>query len=186
LRTLEAAAQRLDAAGRRGLQVNATGANSAVMFEALAAAGATQVELGHGLTETTGLHACEDLPELAATTYPPEISHSFGSRAYGFGGGLHIDPIFLPHDVKAIVVSEPTVADAARLSVEIPPAAIAYYGMIEVPAARFVLPGDSVFIFRIRAFVTRAYVVGIAGIDAARPDPQGIFTAQGAPASWPG
>jgi hypothetical protein len=52
--------------------------------------------------------------------------------------------------------------------------------------ARFVLPGDSVFIFRIRAFVTRAYVVGIAGIDAARPEPQGIFTAQGAPASWPG
>ncbi len=56
--------QRLDAAGRRDLRVNAPGANSAVMFEALAAAGATQVEPGHRLTGTTALRACEDLPEL--------------------------------------------------------------------------------------------------------------------------
>ena len=36
-----------------------------------------------------------------------------------------------------------------------------------------------------QAFVTRAYVVGVAGIGSGNPTPQGIFTALGAPASWP-
>ena len=58
--------------------------------------------------------------------------------------------------------------------------------MIDVPAGRVVRPGDSVvFGFRIQAFVTRAYVVGVAGIGSGNPTPQGIFTALGAPARWP-
>jgi predicted amino acid racemase len=187
LHTLEAAAERLAAAGRRDLQINAPGTNSAVMFEALAAAGATQVEPGHGLTGTTALHAVEDLPERPAAVYLTEVSHHYGGRAYCFGGGLYVDPIFPAYEVKAVVAAEPTATASARLAVEIPPAeAIDYYGMIDVPAGRVVRPGDSVvFGFRIQAFVTRAYVVGVAGIGTGSPTPQGIFTAQGAPTSWP-
>src|SRR5882724_7441203 len=102
LLTLEAAAERLAAAGRRGLQINAPGTNSAVMFEALAAAGATQVEPGHGLTGTTALHAVEDLPERPAAVYLTEVSHHYGGRAYCFGGGLYVDPIFPAYEIKAV------------------------------------------------------------------------------------
>ena len=99
----------------------------------------------------------------------------------------YIDPIFPAYDLKAVVAAEPTTAASAVLSVEIPPPeAIDYYGMIDVPAGRVVRPGDSVVLgFRIQAFVTRAYVVGVAGIGSGNPTPQGIFTALGAPASWP-
>jgi len=187
LGTLEAAADKLRAAGRRDLQINAPGTNSAVLFETLAAAGATQVEPGHGLTGTTALHIFEDLPERPAAVYLTEVSHHYGGKAYCFGGGLYIDPIFPAYDLKAVVATEPTTAASTWLSVEIPPPeAIDYYGMIDVPAGRVVRPGDSVvFGFRIQAFVTRAYVVGVAGIGSGNPTPQGIFTALGAPASWP-
>jgi hypothetical protein len=175
------------AAGWRDLQVNAPGANSAVMFEALAVAGATQVESGPGLTGTAALHACQDRPELPAAVYLTQVSHFSGGRAYCFGDRLYIDPIFPPYDVKAIVASEPTAADAARLPVEIPPAAIDYCRVIEVPAGSSVRPGDSVILgFRIQAFATPAYVVDIAGMGTARPESQGIFATQRAPSSWPG
>ena len=77
-------------------------------LDALAEAGATQIEPGHGLTGTTPLHAVEDLPERPAVVYLTEVSHLVGDEAFCFGGGLYIDPVFPDYQVKAIVAREPT------------------------------------------------------------------------------
>jgi predicted amino acid racemase len=182
LKTIEEAARQLRASGRQNIQVNAPGTTSSVVLDALANAGATQVEPGHGLTGTTPLHASEDLPELPAVVYITEISHFAGGRAYCYGGGLYIDPVFPPYPLKAIVSAEPTVAEAAKLAAEIPPAeAIDYYGMIDVPRERNVQVGDSVvFGFRIQAFVTRASVVGLAGT----AEPCAVYNGFGDLTNW--
>ena len=188
LRTLETAAESLARAGRRGLEVNAPGTNSSVLFAALASAGATQVEPGHGLTGTTPLHAVENLPELPAVAYVSEISHFHSGRAYCFGGGLYIDPIFPDYQVKAVVSRTPEIRTVALMSVEIPPpAAIDYYGMIDL-ASRVGSPriGDTVvFGFRPQIFVTRAYTVGIAGLAAGTPTVEAIHDAFGRVTEWP-
>jgi predicted amino acid racemase len=187
LRTLEETAKRLRLIGRNDLQVNAPGTTSTATLAALAGAGATQAEPGHGLTGTTPLHAYEDLPEVPSVVYLSEISHFAGGRAYCFGGGLYVDPVFAPYRLEAIVTSEPTESDWAKVPVAIPPReGIDYYGLIDLPASRTIRVGDSVvFGFRIQAFVTRAKVVGVSGITVARPEPQGIYTALGDPTSWP-
>lgn len=185
--TLRRAAEALAAAGRRDIEINAPGTTSSVMIPALGEVGATQCEPGHGLTGTTPLHALEDLPEVPAVVYLSEVSHLHGGRAYCFGGGLYIDPVFPDYDVKAIVSREPTSAASALRGVEIPPpAAIDYYGMIEASGPAAPRVGDSVvFGFRAQAFVTRAYVVGVSGLSGDAPNVEAIHEAYGRPISWP-
>ena len=153
----------------------------------LAAAGATQIEPGHGLTGTTPLHVVEDLPELPAVVYLSEVSHLIGSEAFCFGGGLYIDPVFPDYQIKAIVSREPTAADSALAPVDIPsPAAIDYYGMIDATGPIKPGVGDSVvFGFRPQAFVTRAYVVGVSGLSDGVSKVETIYDAFGRPADWP-
>jgi predicted amino acid racemase len=187
LKTLEMAAESLTASGRKDIEINAPGTTSSVVLDALADAGATQVEPGHGLTGTTPLHAVEDLPEVPAVVYLSEVSHHHGGEAYCFGGGLYIDPVFPDYEVKAIVSREPTVAASAQRRVEIPPpAAIDYYGMIDTASGTGpVHIGDSVvFGFRPQAFVTRAYVVGLSGVASDRVE-VGISDATGHAVAWP-
>jgi predicted amino acid racemase len=187
LATLQKARAQLEAAGLRDLQVNAPGTTSTVMFEALAQAGATQVEPGHGLTGTTPLHLMQDLPEEPALLYMSEVSHLHGNRAYCFGGGLYIDPVFPDYAVKALISNIPTVQDSALAQVDIPPPqAIDYYGMAHNPHGR-IASGDSVvFGFRPQAFITRAFVVGIAGLASGTPTVLATTSAQGWPEAWPG
>lgn len=185
LATLGKARDALAKAGRTGIAVNAPGTTSAVMLPALAEAGATQVEPGHGLTGTTPLHAVADLPELPAVVYVSEISHLHGDRAYCFGGGLYIDPVFPDYEVKAVVAREPSIDRLAPVEIP-PPAAIDYYGMIDVTGPVKGEVGDSVvFGFRPQAFVTRAYTAGIAGLASGSPKVAGIFDALGRRADWP-
>ncbi len=188
LATLQRAAEVLARAGRRGIEINAPGTTSSVAMHALAEAGATQVEPGHGLTGTTPLHALEDLPELPAVVYVTEVSHLHHGEAYCFGGGLYIDPVFPEYQVKAVVAREPTSAERALRSVEIPPpAAIDYYGMIDVSSGHDPIKvGDTViFGFRPQAFVTRAYTVGIAGLAGDDPRVEQVHDAFGRPVEWP-
>ena len=154
---------------------------------ALAEAGATQVEPGHGLTGTTPLHAVADLPERPAVVYLTEVSHLVGDEAFCFGGGLYVDPVFPAYQVKAIVSSEPTTAAAALFNVELPTSdAIDYYGMIDASGASKPRSGDSVvFGFRPQAFVTRAYVVGVAGLSRNKPIIEGVYDAFGRQTEWP-
>ena len=153
----------------------------------LAAAGSTQVEPGHGLTGTTPLHAIADLPELPAVVYLSEVSHMAGNEAFCFGGGLYIDPVFPDYQVKAIVARESTSESSALAPVAIPaPASIDYYGMMDATGPVRPRVGDSVvFGFRPQAFVTRAYVVGVAGLASGKIRVETIHDAFGRPADWP-
>jgi len=187
LATLTKTAEALARAGRSGIEINAPGTTSSVLLAALAEAGATQCEPGNGLHGTTALHVVEDLPELPAMLYLTEVSHLSGGRAYCFGGGFYIDPIFPDYDVKALVSAEPTVAAGALRSVEIPPpSAIDYYAMIDAAGPAAPKPGDTaIFGFRGQAFVTRAYVVGVSGISAGAPKVETIENTAGETAAWP-
>ncbi len=188
LATLLRAAEALAKSGRNRVAINAPGTTSSAVLAALAEAGATQVEPGHGLTGTTPLHAVDDLPELPAVVYVSEVSHFHGTDAYCFGGGLYIDPIFPDYAVKAIVSREPTAAATALRTVEIPPpAAIDYYGMIDTTSgATGLAVGDLVvFGFRPQAFVTRAYSCGVAGLAAGGAKAGAIHDALGRVADWP-
>jgi predicted amino acid racemase len=132
LRTLEKAAEALRAAGRKEIEINAPGTTSTEILAMLAAAGATQIEPGQGLTGTTPLHAVKDLPETPAVVYLSGVSHLIGEEAFCFGGGLYIDPVFPDYPLAAIVSREPTASPKALRPVEIPSSAsIDYYGMID-------------------------------------------------------
>ncbi|MDX3975480.1 alanine racemase [Shinella sp.] len=187
LATLTKTAEALAKTGRRDIEVNAPGTTSSVLLAALAEAGATQCEPGNGLHGTTALHVVEDLPELPAMLYLTEVSHLSGGKAYCFGGGFYIDPVFPDYDVKAIVSGEPTVAASALRSVEIPPpSAIDYYAMIDASGPGAPKPGDTaIFGFRGQAFVTRAYVVGVSGISSGTPKVETIENTSGETAAWP-
>ena len=187
LETLRRAAEALAKSGRRDIEINAPGTTSTVTLEALAEAGATQIEPGHGLTGTTPLHAVEDLPERPAVIYLSEVSHLVGNEAFCFGGGLYIDPVFPDYQVKAIVAREPTASVAALRNVELPvPAAIDYYGMIDASCGSKPKVGDSVvFGFRAQAFVTRAYVAGVAGLSRGDPVVEELSDGFGRTTTWP-
>jgi len=185
LRTLQRAAAALAAAGRTNVEVNGPGTTSTQSLAALAAAGVTQVEPGHALTGPTPWHAVADLPELPAVCYVSEVSHLHGGRAFFFGGGLYVDPVFPPYEMKAVVGRQPASALLARA--EIPaPAAIDYYGQLDLQDHPEIAVGDTVVLgFRIQAFVTRAYTAGIAGLADGKPSVAGIFSAAGSATSWP-
>ena len=187
LATLARTADALRRGGFQDVEINAPGTTSTVTLAALAEAGATQVEPGNGLHGTTPLHAVEDLPELPAVAYLTEVSHLHGGRAYAFGGGLYVDPVFADYQVQALVGAEPTTAATALRPVEIPPpAAIDYYAMIDATGAKPPRAGDTVlFGFRGQAFVTRAHVVGIAGISTGTPRVTSIENCFGQAEPWP-
>ena len=188
LSTLARAAEALAATGRGRIEINAPGTTSSAVLGALAEAGATQCEPGNGLHGTTPLHAVEDLPEDPAVLYLSEVSHHHGGKAFCFGGGLYIDPVFPKYPVKALVSSEPTSRQSDLLEVEIPDySAIDYYAMIDATSPKPVRAGDTVvFGFRGQAFVTRALVVGISGVSAGTPAVTTIENGFGDAVSWPG
>ena len=185
LDTLQHAVAELRAAGRTDIQVNTPGTNSTAAFAALADAGATQVEPGHALTGTTPWHAVEDLPEIPAVCYVSEVSHSYGGRAYCFGGGMYVDPVIPPYQVRA--VTGPSADATQTLNATLPPpGAIDYYGQLDLTDAAPVHTGDSVvFGFRVQAFVTRGYTAGISGLRTGNPRVEGVWFANGSAIDWP-
>ena len=188
LGTLARSVEALRRAGRSGIEVNAPGTTSSVTIQALADHGATQCEPGHGLTGTTPPHAAADLPEVPAICYVSEVSHLHAGRAYCFGGGLYVDPVFPDYDMRVVVGHEPGAANGPLRRIDIPPpSAIDYYGMIDASGAGAPEIGDTVvFGFRPQAFVTRAYTVGVSGIGAQSVVARTIHDAFGREASWPG
>ncbi len=188
LTTLNKAAEALAQAGHSDIQINAPGTTSSAVLAALANAGATQVEPGNGLHGTTPLHAVEDLPEDPAVLYLSEVSHQHGGKAYCFGGGLYIDPVFPKYQVRALVSSSPTAQPSALRNVEIPDySAIDYYAMIDADDGSTPASGDTVvFGFRGQAFVTRAMVAGIRGVESGNPEVTTIENGFGDPVNWPG
>lgn len=185
LGTLEKAAEALAAAGRKGVEINAPGTTSSAVMSVLASAGATQVEPGHGVTGTTPLHAVNDLPELPAVLYVTEVSHFHNGKAYCFGGGLYIDPVFPDYEVNALIGKDPDTITSRPMPVQFPPAnAIDYYGMIS-PQGQVEIGDSVIFGFRMQAFVTRAMVVPVSGISKGQPVVEGIYTPDGKRTGWP-
>ncbi|WP_419933225.1 alanine racemase [Candidatus Poriferisodalis sp.] len=165
------------------LQINAPGTTSTQVLPMLAEAGATQVEPGHGLSGTTPLHAVEDLPELPAVLYLSEIAHIHHGVPLCFGGGLYIDPVFGDYQVRALVADDSSDIDTQPVPVEMPsPAAIDYYARLTPPAQHTFQEGSTVvFGFRIQAFVTRAFIVGVSGVARGEPRVAGIWNGFGDP-----
>jgi predicted amino acid racemase len=184
LATLAHAAGALAKAGFSSVEINAPGTNSSTVFATVAAAGATQVEPGHGLTGTTPLHAVKELPEVPAVLDLTEAAHHHAGHWYCFGGGLYIDPVFPPYPVKALAAGDPAAITNRRFLVKMPPVgSIDYYGRLEVDGAAALATGDTViFGFRPQIFVTRALVAPVSGIAAGKPRLEGLWTAAGRPA----
>jgi predicted amino acid racemase len=179
LTTVARAAEKLHAAGRTDVVVNAPGTTSTRVLSLLADAGATQVEPGHALTGTTPWHALKDLPEKPAIVYLSEVSHQYADRSYCFGGGLYVDPVFPPYQVRALVGADAEEVLASSVDAFLPPAdAIDYYGQLDV----FARTGDTVlFGFRPQAFVTRAVIAAVGGVANGAPRLEGLATAEGRP-----
>ena len=178
--TLAHAREQLEDAGWTHVAVNGPGTTASDGVRILADAGVTQAEPGHGLTATTPLHAVRDLAEYPAMLYLTEVSHHYDGRAYCIGGGLYIDPVFPPYDVKALVGRDPDIAAATRVEATLPPPeAIDYYGQLHGNDVRV---GDSVvFGFRAQAFFRRGTVVALAGSARDEPTVAGMCTTEGHP-----
>ena len=187
-RAAESARHHLAGEDQDLLQINAPGTTSTAVLSKLAEAGATQVEPGHGLTGTTPLHAMGDLPEQPAVCYVSEIAHVHQGIPFCFGGGLYIDPVFGDYQTTAVVAHDPSEAVTEPVPVEMPePAAIDYYAKLRPEPSRTVSEGDTVvFGFRIQAFVTRAFVVGVAGVRSGNPSVAGVWDVLGNPVAWKG
>jgi predicted amino acid racemase len=187
LATLARVAEQLAAAGRTDVRINAPGTTSVSALRLLADAGATQVEPGHGLTGTTPAHAFDHLAEEPAVLYLSEISHHAGGEAFCFGGGLYVDPVFGEYPIRALVAEDADPGGWRVVPAELPATdAIDYYGMLEQPDGRPLPVGATVvFGFRIQAFVTRATVVGLAGVSAGRPEIRGAWSGDGTPRPIP-
>lgn len=186
LGTLARAAEELRRDGHADFAVNAPGTTVSDALTSLADAGATQAEPGHALTGTTPLHAVRDLPERPAALYLTEVSHLHEGRAYCFGGGMYIDPVFPPYELTALVGSEPSVEALRRVHAELPdPGAIDYYGQLRSDDGP-PRGGESVVMgFRIQAFFTRAYVAGLHGVETDNPTVAGLWDGTGRQVEWP-
>ena len=151
------------------------------MLALLAEAGATQVEPGHGLSGTTPLHALGDLPEMPAVLYLSEIAHIHHGVPLCFGGGLYVDPVFGDYRIRAVVAADPSEVETQPVPVDMPSsAAIDYYAKLLPEDRRTFREGASViFGFRVQAFVTRACVVGLAGVSSGRPRVVGVWNGFG-------
>lgn len=167
------------------LQINAPGTTSTEVLAMLADAGATQVEPGHGLTGTTPLHAVKELPERPAVLYLSEVAHVHQGVPFCFGGGLYIDPVFGDYEVRALVTDDPGAVSSGvpNTTVDMPAAeAIDYYAKMRPDSGGSASEGATVvFGFRVQAFVTRAFVVGVSGVSAGEPEVAGVWNGFGDP-----
>ena len=168
------------------LEINSPGTTSTEVLAMLASSGATQVEPGHGLTGTTPLHAVQDLPERPAVLYLSEVAHIHQGVPLCFGGGLYVDPVFGDYEVRTVVAHDPSEASTEPVPVDMPdPAGIDYYARLHPRGHRTVAEGATViFGFRVQSFVTRALVVGLAGVSEGEPRVTGVWNGFGDPAPF--
>jgi predicted amino acid racemase len=165
-RTLEQARDLLAKQGIGNIEVNSPGTTSTENISALAAAGATQIEPGHGLTGTTPAHAFTDLPEIPAVAYVTEVSHIWGDMAFVFGGGLYVDPVLPGVDTWALIADNDTGSPKnwrKRRVIMPDPSSIDYYARIPLEDGEKMAPGTTViFGFRVQTFVSRANTIAFS------------------------
>lgn len=151
--------------GMEVAQVNAPSLTCAATLPILRQAGATHGEPGHALTGTTPLHAVSDQPEVPAIVYLTEVSHTYGGRAYAYGGGSYPRG----HMQRALVGAEMRRAPLHRPAAE----NIDYYLTLDDPRAR---EGEPVIAaFRTQAFTARANLALVEGIQSGAPRLAGLY-----------
>ncbi|WP_307739173.1 alanine racemase [uncultured Parolsenella sp.] len=158
--------------GYEGLQANMPSTSCAHVVPMAAAAGATHMEPGHGLTGTTPYHAAHPAAaERVAYAYVSELSHNLDGHGYCFGGGH-----YRRGHVHGALVGNGLVG-ARRVNVT-PPTdeSIDYHFELSEPGR----VGEGVLMcFRTQVFVTRSEVAVVGGLSSGAPVLEGVFDAQG-------
>ncbi|KLI74651.1 amino acid racemase [Lacticaseibacillus zeae DSM 20178 = KCTC 3804] len=134
--------------------------------------GGNEGEPGHALTGTTPLHAVKDQPEKPAYCYVSEVSHTFGSHSYVFGGGWYRRG----HLKNALVQDGEYYVHAHVLPLE--NSNIDYYLELD---QQFKSGLPVVMAFRTQIFVTRSTVALVRGLQTAGATPElvGLYDSQG-------
>ncbi len=172
LKTVQKAAEYLRGRGYQKLQLNMPSASCVHSIAMAAAAGATHMEPGHGLTGTTPYHATHsDAVEKPAYLYVSEVSHTLGDVSFCYAGGHYRRG----HMKNALVGQK---LEDAKLVTAVPPTdeSIDYHFELEAPCK----VGDSVLLcFRTQIFVTRSEVAVVKGLAEGKPECLGIWSALG-------
>lgn len=152
-------------------QINMPSAACCENLTAIAHAGATHTEPGHGLSGTTPFHAYNDAVERPAIVYVSEVTHNIGDKSYCIGGGRYPRG----HLMNALIGKS---IGKSRLTPIIAPDGENIDYHFEVQGNSEV--GDTaVMSFRTQIFVTRSQVALVKGISTGRPVIEGIYSSQG-------
>ena len=94
LATLARSVEALHKAGRHDIEVNAPGTTSSATISRAGRSWRDPVRAGPWPDRHLSPARGSRLPEVPAVCYVTEVSHLHAGRAYCFGGGLYIDPVF--------------------------------------------------------------------------------------------
>ncbi len=174
LQTLVSARDTLRDAGFAVPVMNAPGVTCVATLDIVAAAGATHVEPGSALIGETPWHAANDANERPAMVYVTEVTHELDGRVYTLGGGFYARSRMR----SALVFGDREPVEASVI--ELPAAEIDYYGALQMPAGERAAVGATVvYAFRAQAFVSRAAVAVVAGVESSDPQVLGVFSRDG-------
>jgi predicted amino acid racemase len=177
-------ARKLEDRGMSDIQINMASELSTATIAMAAEGGATQIEPGHAFTGTSPYQVFADVPERQAMIYVSEVSHRDGPGALFFGGGLYQCIGAVEHTPEALVGRGSAGAHYQRASLTNPPlGVIDFYGRLDFGSGTDVKSGDTVIVCtRPQAFVTRAFIVPVRGIQSASPEVLGVWDVAGFPA----
>lgn len=163
--TLQQGAQILRDMGLTITQLNMPGNTACRTMPLLKDRGATHVEPGNSLLGTTPDNAFRsDTPEKTAFAYLSEISHTYGGKAYAYGGGAYHTNY--SKSISALVGTSFPEARRNRISYDHSIVQdIDYHMTLQPQKDRPCRVGDSVVLaYRTQMHMTRSYVVLLSGI----------------------
>ncbi len=149
-------------------EVNLPSSNCVYNIPLAKSYGATSVEPGHGLSGTTMLHQDHSLDEKISYLYLSEVSHTFDSDSYVYGGGFYARGNLS----KALVTVDKKPVKAYPLS----PESIDYHLQIE---GIHKTGSPVIMCFRTQMFVTRSQIALVEGLHSKAPKIVGIYNTQG-------
>ena len=170
LKTVLAAKGILENCGINCDEINIPSSTCCYTLPAIAQAGGTSGEPGHGLSGTTPLHAHCDQPEKPCVVYVSEISHTFQKESYCYGGGFyrrgHMTHALIGKSIDTLKKTQVITPNHDSIDY--------HFGL----AGLFDVNLTVVMAFRFQIFVTRSTVVLLEGLQSEKPSIQS-YTALG-------